>query len=237
MRTHRWMILALAVCLVAVAAPTAVRAEDEGGGEDEADKILYALGLVMSQRLSGMEFSEAEAASVTSGLTDGLLGRDVRVELDVYGPKIDPMLSARLAKLAEKQKPAAAAFVEKAAGEPGALRTDSGVIFIEIAAGDGAQPSARDAVKLHFRGTLIDGTEFDTSIGSDPERFRLSAVIPCFSEGAQRMRVGGKSKLVCPSDTAYGEQGLPPLIRPGATLIFDLELLEVVGATAPAPGK
>jgi FKBP-type peptidyl-prolyl cis-trans isomerase FkpA/FKBP-type peptidyl-prolyl cis-trans isomerase FklB len=231
MRIHRWTILAVVVCLLAAAHSPPLRAEE--GSEN--DKTLYALGVALSQRLAGMGFSEAEAARVAAGLTDGLLGREPGVDLTVYGPKIDTMLAARMGDLAERQKATGVAYLEKAAAEPGAQRTDSGVIYTEVAAGDGATPGPTDTVKLHYRGTLIDGTEFDSSIGGDPATFQVGGVIACFGEGVQRMRVGGKSKLVCPADTAYGDRGAPPQILPGATLIFEVELLEVVGP--PASGE
>jgi FKBP-type peptidyl-prolyl cis-trans isomerase FkpA/FKBP-type peptidyl-prolyl cis-trans isomerase FklB len=231
MRIHRWTILAVVVCLLATTHSPPLRAEE---GSD-TDKTLYALGLAMSQRLAAMGFSEAEAARIAAGMTDGLLGREPGVDMNVYGPKIDTMLAARMSDLAERQKVAGTAYLEKAAAEPGAERTDSGVVYTEVAAGDGATPGPTDTVKLHYRGTLTDGTEFDSSIGGDPATFQVGGVIACFGEGVQRMRVGGKSTLVCPAGTAYGDRGAPPQIPPGATLIFEVELLEVVGS--PASGE
>ena len=116
-----------------------------------------------------------------------------------------------------------------AAAAPGAVKTASGLLYRETAAGSGASPKATDNVKVHYRGTLIDGTEFDSSIKrGQPATFPLNGVIPCWTEGLQRMKVGGKATLGCPSSIAYGDGGRPS-IPGGATLMFEVELLEIVG--------
>jgi FKBP-type peptidyl-prolyl cis-trans isomerase FkpA len=101
---------------------------------------------------------------------------------------------------------------------------------MDIQPGTGASPSASDSVKVNYRGTLIDGTEFDSSYKrNQPAQFPLSGVIRCWTEGVQKMKVGGKARLVCPSDIAYGDKGHPPVIPGGATLIFEIQLLEING--------
>jgi len=125
-------------------------------------------------------------------------------------------------------RPESAAFLDKAAAEPGAIKTASGLVYREIRPGSGPSPKASDVVTVNYRGTLTDGTEFDSSYkGNQPAQFALNQVIPCWTEGVQRMKVGGKSQLVCPSDIAYGERGSPPAIPGGATLIFEIELLGI----------
>jgi FKBP-type peptidyl-prolyl cis-trans isomerase FkpA len=124
----------------------------------------------------------------------------------------------------------AKAYRERAAAAPGAVKTSSGLIYRELTAGTGASPLASDTVKVHYRGALIDGTEFDSSYKrNEPTEFPLNRVIPCWTEGLQRMKVGGKSQLVCPSAIAYGESGRPPVIPGGATLVFEIELLQISG--------
>jgi FKBP-type peptidyl-prolyl cis-trans isomerase FkpA len=134
------------------------------------------------------------------------------------------------AKAPETQAPAASgqAYLDKAAAEPGAVKTASGLVYRELRAGTGASPAASDTVKVNYRGTLVDGTEFDSSYKrNEPISFPLSGVIPCWTEGVQKMKVGGKSQLVCPSSIAYGDRGSPPVIPGGATLIFEVELLSI----------
>ena len=95
--------------------------------------------------------------------------------------------------------------------------------------GNGASPKASDTVKVHYHGTLRDGAVFDSSVDrGTPAEFPLGRVIPCWIEGVQKMKVGGKSKLVCPANLAYGDRGAPPKIQPGAALAFDVELLEIL---------
>jgi FKBP-type peptidyl-prolyl cis-trans isomerase FkpA len=122
------------------------------------------------------------------------------------------------------------AYLEKAAAEPGAVKTASGLVYRELRAGTGGSPTASDAVTVNYRGTLVDGTEFDSSYKrNEPATFPLGQVIPCWTEGVQKMKVGGKSQLVCPASIAYREQGSPPMIPGGATLIFEVELLRIGG--------
>ena len=121
-----------------------------------------------------------------------------------------------------------AKFLAKAAAEPGAVKTASGLVYTELKPGTGASPRATQVVKVNYRGTLIDGKEFDSSYKRNmPIEFPLNQVIPCWTEGVQRMKVGGKSKLVCPASIAYGESGRPGAIPGGATLVFEVELLGI----------
>jgi FKBP-type peptidyl-prolyl cis-trans isomerase FkpA len=119
-------------------------------------------------------------------------------------------------------------YLDKAAAQPGAVKTASGLIYRELKAGSGASPRASDTVKVNYRGTLENGTEFDSSYKRNmPISFPLNQVIPCWTEGVQKMKVGGKSQLVCPASIAYGKDGRPPVIPGGATLTFEIELLGI----------
>jgi FKBP-type peptidyl-prolyl cis-trans isomerase FkpA len=119
---------------------------------------------------------------------------------------------------------ASKAYLEKAAAEPGATRTPSGLIYRELRAGTGSSPAATDTVTVNYRGTLVNGKQFDAS---NNVKFPLNQVIPCWTEGVQKMKVGGKAELVCPANIGYGERGMPPDIPGGATLIFEIELLGI----------
>ena len=134
-----------------------------------------------------------------------------------------------MALVAEGEKKAGAVFLAKAASEKGATKTESGIVITTIKPGTGAVPKATDTVKVHYHGTLADGTVFDSSIKrGEPATFPLNKVIKCWTEGVQQIKVGGKSRLVCPSNLAYGDGGSPPIIKPGSTLVFEVELLEIV---------
>ena len=117
-----------------------------------------------------------------------------------------------------------------AAQEPGAQLTASGMVYRSLKDGTGASPKASDTVKVHYRGTLPDGKEFDSSYKrNEAIEFPLSRVIPCWTEGVQLMKVGGKAKLTCPPATAYGDRGAGNVIPPKATLLFEVELLAING--------
>lgn len=104
----------------------------------------------------------------------------------------------------------------------------SGVVVGQVVQGSGEAPTSTSTVKVHYRGTLANGTEFDSSYKrGEPITFKLNQVIPCWSEGLQRMKVGGKARLVCPPKTAYGERGVPGAIPPNSVLFFDVELLAI----------
>ena len=118
------------------------------------------------------------------------------------------------------------ATLAAAAKESGASMSAAGVVYKSIKDGTGASPKASDTVKVNYRGTFPDGKEFDASRGT-PISFQLNRVIPCWTEGVQKMKVGGKAKLTCPSATAYGPRGAGGVIPPNATLVFEVELLAV----------
>ena len=196
---------------------------------NDDQKTLYAIGLAVSQSLGALTLSEAELEIVKSGITDGALQHPPKVDMQTFGPKIQQFAQARSALAAEKEKKAGAGFLAKAAAEPGAKKTASGAIVKEMKAGTGPMPKSSDTVKVHYHGTLLDGTVFDSSVQrGQPATFPLTGVIKCWTEGVQEIKVGGKSRLVCPADIAYGDRGSPPKIKPGATLVFEVELLEIV---------
>ena len=118
---------------------------------------------------------------------------------------------------------------QTAAAEPKEEKTASGIVITVIKEGTGASPKSSDTVKVHYRGTLVNGKEFDSSHGrGQPTSFPLNRVIPCWTEGMQTMKTGGKSKLVCPPNLAYGSRGIPGTIPPDSTLVFEVELLEIL---------
>lgn len=211
----------------AAAAPTS--AAPVSGSDD--DKAFYALGVAVSQNIASFNFTPAELEKVKQGFTDGALGNKPQVDVQQYIPRLRELQTERVAS-------AAKVALDKAAAEPGAKRLDSGLIITTVKEGTGESPKATDTVKVHYHGTLPNGTVFDSSVQrGEPATFPLNGVIPCWTEGVQQMKVGGKSKLVCPAAIAYGDRGAPPTIGPGATLIFDVELLGIEAPAAAAPAK
>jgi FKBP-type peptidyl-prolyl cis-trans isomerase FkpA len=229
----RKLIICVFVLLLAVSAWAVVP-------ETEDQKTLYALGVDLTKKLSVFNLSADEYEFVKQGMTDAAAGKKLTAEPEAYTQNINQLFQTRMQVATQKQKELAKPYLENAAKEKDAQKMASGLIYQQIKAGTGAQPKASDIVKVHYTGTLIDGKEFDSSVKrGEPAEFPLGQVIPCWTEGVGKMKVGGKAKLVCPSDIAYGDQGRQPIIPGGATLIFEVELLDVKhpAAAAPAPKK
>jgi FKBP-type peptidyl-prolyl cis-trans isomerase FkpA/FKBP-type peptidyl-prolyl cis-trans isomerase FklB len=220
--TTSWLLAVLVLGTVSIAgAAPELKTDDQ--------KTLYALGVALSQNLGTFGLTEAELALVQQGLADGVLKRKLQVDMKEFGPKIQQMYGTRAQAASASEKKAGQAFFDKAAAEKGTTKTASGALVTTIKPGTGASPKPTDKVKVHYHGTLLDGTVFDSSVKrGEPVTFPLNGVIKCWTEGVGTMKVGGKSRLVCPSEIAYGDQGRPPVIKPGATLVFEVELLEIV---------
>jgi FKBP-type peptidyl-prolyl cis-trans isomerase FkpA len=198
------------------------------GPQTEDEKIAYALGALLGRNVAPFSFSAAEMEFVKKGVADAGQGAKLAVDLEAYGPKIQAFARQRQAAGAQTEKTRSAGFLDKAAKEDGAVKTPSGLVYKTVKVGTGASPNAGDVVSVQYKGTLADGTVFDTSEShGGPAQFPLKGVIPCWTEGVQRMKLGEKARLVCPSDLAYGDQGRPPTIPGGATLVFEVELLAI----------
>lgn len=237
--------LLVALPLVLTTAPACGMQEsdqpaEEGAAEGSADdqgNTLYALGLALAQGLAQFDLSEEELDTVQEGIADGVLGNDPRVDMQEYMPRIQQLAQERAEAVAVAEREAGIGFLEQAAAEEGAVKTESGMVYRILEEGSGESPTATDQVQVHYRGTLRDGEVFDSSYErGQPATFGLNQVIPCWTEGLQHVKEGGKAKLVCPPDLAYGDQQQGP-IPAGSTLIFEVELLDVVeqetGETPP----
>ena len=188
----------------------------------EQQKTLYALGLSIARDIAVFRIQPDELESVLLGLRDGATGKRAKVELEPYREKLYFLMKARRDAPYKE-------FLAKTAAEPGVQSFPSGLLFHETRKGEGAQPTENDSVKVHYRGTLMDGTGFDNSYDrGQPSQFPLRGVIRCWQEGIPKLRVGGAGKLICPASIAYGERGSPPAIPPGAALVFEVELLEIL---------
>lgn len=204
----------------------------------EEDKTLYALGVMLSRQIQPFSFSAKEMEMVKAGLTDGVQDKASLKDqdLEAYLPKLQELQKARAAAAAGKEKVAGAAYLAKAAGEKDATKTASGLVIRTLTAGTGASPAAADQVKVHYEGKFVSGKVFDSSIErKEPVTFPLTGVIPCWTEAVQMMKVGGKAQIICPPELAYGDEGRPPQMPGGATLVFEVQLLDIVKADAPPP--
>jgi FKBP-type peptidyl-prolyl cis-trans isomerase FkpA len=176
-----------------------------------------------------LSLTPEELEFVQKGIADSVTGKKLVVEPDAYQQKIGELAQARMKVSAEKQKEKSKTYLENAAKEQGAQKTESGLVYISLKEGTGKQPKDTDMVKVHYHGTLIDGKVFDSSVKrGQPADIPLNQVIKCWTEGVTKMKVGGKAKLVCPAAIAYGEAGRPPVIPGGAALVFEVELLDIV---------
>jgi len=223
----RHLTAGLGLALVmALAVPT--RAAEPPLNTDE-QKTFYALGVALAQQLVQLNLTESELELVKLGLGDGVFNRAARVDMARYGPRLAELQRTRTAALAASEKKTGQAFLDKAATEPGATKTPSGLVLVVERPGTGATPKPTDKVKVHYTGHLTDGAVFDSSVQrNEPAVFPVTGVIACWTEALQQMKVGEKVKLVCPSNLAYGDRGAPPRIRPGATLVFEVELIDIV---------
>jgi len=224
MKTPKILFLLLALAVSA-------SAEDakESPFKTEEQKVLYTLGLVIGRNVAPFSLTLEDLKWVSMGFRDHVANEAPKADPNVYGPKIQELEQKRQALNAESEKKKAAAFLKQAAKEKGAQKLPSGLIYQELRPGTGPSPKDSDTVKAHYQGTLTDGTIFDSSYQrGSPTEFPVSGVIKCWIEGLQKMKVGGKSKLVCPSSIAYGDAGSPPAIPGGATLVFEVELMEIV---------
>jgi FKBP-type peptidyl-prolyl cis-trans isomerase FkpA len=198
--------------------------------KSEDEKTLYFIGILMRRNFEPLELTPAESEMVLQGLQDSIKGKAIELDDEVYLEKVQSFANARAEAGVEKEKVKSKEYLAKAAKAKGAKTTESGLIYTETKAGSGNPPSPTDTVRVHYHGTLSDGTVFDSSVErGEPMEFPLNRVIPCWTEGVGMMKPGGKAKLVCPPELAYGDRGSPGRIPGGAALTFDVELIEVVG--------
>lgn len=194
--------------------------------DNEKDKASYSLGMLIGQNTQN--FGELNFDALMEGMKQQHSGEETAITLQ----EADETLKAYQQKIsAAKAEVAAAegkAYLLENKARDGVMVTDSGLQYEVITEGDGPKPAVTDTVSVHYVGTLLDGTEFDSSVArGQPAEFGLSGVIPGWTEGLQLMNTGSKYRFVIPSELAYGERGAGGSIGPGATLIFEVELLEI----------
>lgn len=202
--------------------------------ETEQQKLGYSLGLMLGERLKAdVEELDVDALrraveAVYSGAEPLLKPEEVEATMMAFQKKKVEEQQAALTKMAEENLTKGQAFMAENAKKEGVVTTESGLQYEVLTAGEGASPVAEDTVKVHYRGSLINGTDFDSSYSrGEPVSFPLNGVIPGWTEGLQLMKVGGKARLVLPAELAYGPGGMGEAIGPNETLVFEVELLEI----------
>jgi FKBP-type peptidyl-prolyl cis-trans isomerase FkpA len=224
-KTTAFVAAALALTACNPPAPSAPKAASP---QTEDEKTVYALGVTIHRSLSVFSLTPAEVELVIAGLRDASAGKST-VKVEEKQAAIQALATARRAAAGAEAAKASGGYLEKAAKEPGAVKTASGLVYIPVKEGTGPSPAAADKVKVNYKGQLTDGKVFDASERhGGPASFPLNGVIPCWTEGVQKMKVGGKARLVCPAAIAYGDRGAGADVPPGATLDFEVELLEIV---------
>jgi FKBP-type peptidyl-prolyl cis-trans isomerase FkpA len=206
-------------------------------GEDKT-MATYGLGVMLAQRTPVQQagLTEAELKEVMRGFNDALDHKDLEVKVEDFGPKVDQFLTERHEIQMAATKKKNEEYLAKVAKEKGMKKEASGLLWMTVSEGKGENPKPTDSVSVHYKGTLIDGTEFDSSYKRNaPADFPLMGVIKCWTEGVQKMKPGGKARLVCPPEIAYGPGGRPGI--PGNSVLnFDVELIAVKPPPPAPPG-
>jgi FKBP-type peptidyl-prolyl cis-trans isomerase len=230
--------------------PLAVSGEDSAADrplETNKDKVSYSIGLDLGKYLSNMK-GKIDYELLKHGIDDGFNGAEPRLSQEEitsaqeeFAAALQAEQEAELEEMKQKNSAAGQAYLEENRSKEGVVTTDSGLQYEVMVKGEGQTPTPEDTVKVDYVGTLIDGTEFDSSITrGEPVTFPVGQVIPGWTEILQLMPVGSKYRVTIPTNLAYGEAGAPPVIEPNSVLIFDIELLsieELPAEEAPAEAQ
>jgi len=205
------------------------------------DQLLETFGWFVGKRIgiTELKFSPEQTALIVRGLQVAASGKDAPYKLEEIGPEMDKFLQAKQQQYMDVLKKegleSSVKFLAEVKAKAGVTSLPSGLAYEILQPGTGDFPKATDTVKVHYTGTLIDGTVFDSSVQrNEPSEFALDQVVPGWTEGLQKINKGGKIKLYVPPQLAYGDEGRPG-IPPASTLVFEVELLELKPAAAPVP--
>ena len=221
--------------LLLIAAPVGA-ADHPDRLKTEVQKLSYAFGLDLGAYFKSLE-QDFDLSLIQSGINDAYTGRkalmtheEARAALQQFATRQQEGHLARVAEMATANKEAAKKFLAENKRKKGVRTTASGLQYKVLKKGKGIKPGSADTVRVHYKGTLLDGTEFDSSYKrNEPAEFQVNQVIAGWGEALQLMNVGSTYELYLPPELAYDDQGAPPVIEPGSMLIFEVELLDVVG--------
>lgn len=210
--------------------------------ETSEQRLSYGIAYGLGERMRA-DSVPMDIDAFTAGISDALEGKDPRLsqeeiaaEMQAYQQKAQAEQQAAQAAAGEANQAASEAYLASNATREGVVVTESGLQYEVLTAGEGAKPGAADTVEVHYRGTLVDGTEFDSSYSrGQTVSFGVGQVIPGWTEALQLMPVGSKYKLFIPSELAYGAGGAGAVIGPNAALIFEVELVSIAGQEGEAP--
>ena len=230
MKLKALVLLALLSTLIACEQKEEMQAETAAaptGLTTDADRFSYGLGMVIGERVL-KQYEGVDYDLLIQGMKAQHQSQETLITLEDAGAALAAHAEQQFAAQTEANKMKGTAYLEENANKDGVMVTESGLQYSVITQGDGAKPVATDQVTVHYRGTLIDGTEFDSSYSrGEPATFGLNQVIPGWTEGVQLMNVGSKYLFVVPSELGYGERGAGGAIGPFETLIFEVELIEI----------
>lgn len=205
--------------------------------ESEEDKTFYAMGFMLGANLQRLNLNDQEMSALYKGIKDSAKNEKSIVDMQIYQPKIQEMFKTRMESVSKNKKSEGEKFLaDYLKKNPEAKKTESGLVIHTLTAGTGEMPRETDTVEVHYHGTLTDGTVFDSSVDRGQKiTFPLNRVIKGWTEGLQLVKTGGKVRLVIPSELAYGDNGAPPKIPGGATLVFEVELFDINPKPKEAP--
>lgn len=224
----------MALTVTAAACSDGSASFDSAALDSDDQKASYGIGLNVGSQLADSR-DRLDRMAFMRGVEDALQGSEPAIDraeiqpaLEAFAAEIQAAAAAAREEAAAENIEAGEAFLAENAEREGVITTESGLQYEVVTLGDGPVPTAGDQVRVHYTGSLVDGTEFDSSQGGEPAVFGVGAVIPGFSEALLLMPVGSEYRIWIPSDLAYGPQGSGPIIGPNSVLVFDIELLGIV---------
>lgn len=219
------MRILLLTVVLSLAGQFTLQAQEE---KTNMDSLSYSLGVLVAQNLKSQGFEGLETSSMAAAIQDVLTNNDLKIDVQQANANVQAYMQAKQAAQFAENKEAGEAFLKENALRDNVVTTESGLQYEVLKPGSGAKPSATSNVTVHYHGTLIDGTVFDSSVNrGTPASFGLNQVIKGWTEGLQLMSTGAKYKFFIPYQLGYGEQAAGQAIKPYSTLIFEVELIKI----------